>query len=392
LLLAWLFCGFLEGAAGFGAPAAVVAPLLVSLGFSPLTAAVLPLIGDSAAVPFGAVGTPVRIGFSGLNAAGATQVGAGINVVVGLVAPLAIYWLASRESRFASSGGGRRRPGIVLAITAGLCFTLPAFGLSWFGPEFPSLGGSLIGLLAFIFILVKTGPAGLGREHLSAPRATLDLVRALSPYLLLCGILLAGKLLLGSFQLAIGFWGFEHMIAVFQPGIAFVAAIASMALWRRDRTAGELIRLAAAAAKRLPYVWIAIFCMAGLAQLVVSGIGFDIAAADSWEDGRGALILVLVAPLAGAAGAFVAGSATVSCLLMGPILAQMSRIVGVDPGLILGLQLVGAGAGNMVSLQNLVAVQATVGLIDREREMLRRLWLPCLLYISAAAVSGLVLA
>lgn len=58
LLLAWLLCSFLEGAAGFGAPAALVAPLLLSLGYSPILSAVLPLLGDSAAVIFGAVGTP----------------------------------------------------------------------------------------------------------------------------------------------------------------------------------------------------------------------------------------------------------------------------------------------------------------------------------------------
>jgi lactate permease len=68
LVLAWFFCAFLEGAAGFGAPAAVVAPLMLSLGFAPITAATLPLIGDSAAVAFGAVGTPIRIGFQGLAA------------------------------------------------------------------------------------------------------------------------------------------------------------------------------------------------------------------------------------------------------------------------------------------------------------------------------------
>jgi lactate permease len=84
LLLAWLFCGFLEGAAGFGAPAALVAPLLSTLGFSQLGAATLPLVGDSAAVTFGAVGTPVRVGFDGLTGATeAAHFGAGLNLLIG---------------------------------------------------------------------------------------------------------------------------------------------------------------------------------------------------------------------------------------------------------------------------------------------------------------------
>lgn len=391
LLLAWLFCGFLEGAAGFGAPAAIIAPLLVSLGFSPVTAAVLPLLGDSAAVPFGAVGTPVRIGFSGIDAPGAVQYGAGINVVAGLVAPLAIYALARRETPLTSDAGDLHKRNIFLAVTAGFCFTLPAFALSWFGPEFPSLGGSLLGLLAFVAILIGTRQTRLGEERFSASRATSDLLGALSPYLLVCGLLLAGKLLLGTLRLGIEFWGFKQMIAVFQPGFAFVVAIILLALWRKDHTAGELFHLAAAASKRLPHVWIAIFCMAGLAQLVVSGVGPDIAPSGLGKGGMGSVALVLLAPVAGAAGAFVAGSATVSCLLMGPILAEMCRILGVNPGLVLGLQLVGSGAGNMISLQNLVAVQATVGLANHEREMLRQLWFPCILYVVAAAIMGLLL-
>jgi lactate permease len=58
IIIAWLFGAFLEGAAGFGAPAALAAPLLVGLGFPPLAAAVIALILNSTPVAFGAVGTP----------------------------------------------------------------------------------------------------------------------------------------------------------------------------------------------------------------------------------------------------------------------------------------------------------------------------------------------
>jgi L-lactate permease len=66
LIIAWLFGSFLEGAAGFGTPAAVAAPLLVGMGFPPLIAAVLTLVADSPSVSFGAVGVPIRGGFEPL--------------------------------------------------------------------------------------------------------------------------------------------------------------------------------------------------------------------------------------------------------------------------------------------------------------------------------------
>ncbi|MBN1262209.1 MAG: L-lactate permease, partial [Anaerolineae bacterium] len=72
IIVAWLFGAFIEGAAGFGTPAAICAPLLVALGFPPLAAVVVALIADSSPVSFGAVGTPVLIGVTRGLSAGAT--------------------------------------------------------------------------------------------------------------------------------------------------------------------------------------------------------------------------------------------------------------------------------------------------------------------------------
>src|SRR5699024_2546652 len=59
VIVAFLFGAIIEGAAGFGTPAAVTGPLMMALGFNPMAAATIALIADSAPVPFGAVGTPV---------------------------------------------------------------------------------------------------------------------------------------------------------------------------------------------------------------------------------------------------------------------------------------------------------------------------------------------
>src|SRR5690606_23653462 len=65
VIVAWLFGSFIEGAAGFGTPAAVVAPLLVALGFPAAAAVMLGMMVQSTAVTFGAVGTPVLVGLQG---------------------------------------------------------------------------------------------------------------------------------------------------------------------------------------------------------------------------------------------------------------------------------------------------------------------------------------
>ncbi len=73
LIVAWLFGCFIEGASGFGTPAAVAAPLMVALGFPALAAVVVGMMIQSTPVSFGAVGTPVVVGVgSGLNRADIT--------------------------------------------------------------------------------------------------------------------------------------------------------------------------------------------------------------------------------------------------------------------------------------------------------------------------------
>jgi len=61
LAIGWFFALFAEGSAGFGTPLALTAPLLASLGFPPVQALAMVLVGHAIGVTFGAVGTPVLV-------------------------------------------------------------------------------------------------------------------------------------------------------------------------------------------------------------------------------------------------------------------------------------------------------------------------------------------
>lgn len=273
-----------------------------------------------------------------------------------------------------------------MAIWAGFCYTIPAYSLVWLGPEFPSLAGSLIGIALFsatLFLRRKKDTAS------TTPRPRFrDLFQAFSPYLFLCLLLLGGKGMLGTKRLSLNLANHSETIGLFQPGFFFLLTIALLALWRRKESPREIGQLFISPVKRLPGVWLAIFCMASLAQFTVRLSDPTAALGMIFDDSKGATLVVLLAPLAGTLGSFMTGSATVSNLLCAPFLASASTLTGADPGLVLGLQLIGAGAGNMISLQNLVAVQATVGLHNKEAEMLKLLWRPCLAYLAAATLVG----
>ncbi|WP_260254763.1 L-lactate permease, partial [Neisseria meningitidis] len=67
MIIGWAFAFMIEGASGFGTPAAIAAPILMSLGFNPLKVAIFTLVMNSVPVSFGAVGTPTWFGFAPLN-------------------------------------------------------------------------------------------------------------------------------------------------------------------------------------------------------------------------------------------------------------------------------------------------------------------------------------
>jgi len=169
LIIAWMFAAFIEGAAGFGTPAALAGPLLVGLGFPPLAAAMVALILNSTPVAFGAVGTPV-IGAMGtlstnLNAIGAdpalfqmelTKWTAFGHAIVGTFIPLIALGLMTRffGKNKSFKEGIKVAP---FAIFAGLAFTVPYLLIAMvFGPELPSLVGALIGL----FIIIPAAKSG----------------------------------------------------------------------------------------------------------------------------------------------------------------------------------------------------------------------------------------
>jgi len=89
-------------------------------------------------------------------------------------------------------------------------------------------------------------------------------------------------------------------------------------------------------------------------------------------------------------GAFIAGSNTVSNLMLSDFQFNVASQLGVSTALMVALQAVGAAAGNMIAIHNVVAASATVGLLGREGTTIRKTLLPTLYYIIAAGVLGMI--
>jgi lactate permease len=94
----------------------------------------------------------------------------------------------------------------------------------------------------------------------------------------------------------------------------------------------------------------------------------------------------LIAPFVGALGAFAAGSNTISNLMFAQFQFATAEGIGVATPAIVAAQAVGGAAGNMITVHNVVAAAATVGLVGREGDLLRKVVIPCGYYLTAAGV------
>lgn len=374
ILVAWFFGLFMEGAAGFGTPVALAAPLLVGIGFPADRAVVLALLGHAAGVSFGAVGTPVLVQaeITGLPPGAIAVATAGLHALLASGLLLAVV-------RLASDGPLTRRDLVWTALAAG-CFLLPYAALAALtGPELPTLAGALIGMAGFTALLQRgRGGAGGSLRGIGA-----DLV----PYLLVVGLVLATRLIpdLREGLRAVSVdWSLHDLFhgsfqPFFHPGTMLAAGFLLGAL--STGRVGEVPGAIASALRRLAPVALALLVMLALSRVMVhSGMIATLGQAaastgPAWP---------LIAPAVGVLGTFVTGSATASNILFTEFQLTTATTLSLPPVLLTAAQGVGAAVGNVIAPHNIIAGCATVGLAGREGDILARTAPACALYTLAA--------
>lgn len=445
IIIAWLFGCFIEGASGFGTPAAIAAPLLVAIGFPAISAVMIGMMIQSTPVSFGAVGTPIIIGVSsGLDKSNLTEqliangssweqflrlitseVAVG-HAIVGTLMPLFMVVMLTRF--FGQNKSWKEGFEIApFAIFAGLAFTLPyALTGIFLGPEFPSLIGALVGM-AIVVPLAKRGflmpkkawdfapkeqwPAHwLGKisfkQDNNQAKTSMSLTRAWLPYLLVAIILVLSrvstefKALLKSLS-----FGFSNILgevgisASVQPlylpgGILFFVCI--LTLFLHQMKFKQVVDAAKQSTTTLVGAgFVLIFTIPMVRILINSGVnGADLAAmpvamasfvAQTFGD-----LYPLFAPSIGALGAFIAGSNTVSNMMLSQFQFEVANALSVSGAVLVASQAIGAAAGNMIAIHNVVAASATVGLLGQEGRTLRKTILPTIYYVIAVGVLGFI--
>lgn len=448
LLIGLGFETIIEGAAGFGTPGALAAPLFIGLGFPPLAAAVFGLFFNAPNPQFGAAGTPII---------GGVESGMGESVLVG-IDPIAfqrlvsawsgvmtgltftfwgllgifllIYWFGEGDERSLRGAARSTAPVAPFALLLGTLAGLVQWVVAWFvGPALPDIAAGFV-VLAVGIVLADRGvlmpetpwefpdretwsETWLGGLDLDAvrtdePTREMSVLLAWTPYLVVGLFLLVTRwptldLVATLQEYTVGIdgilgttqsWSLRYL---YLPGtMPFVpVAIGTGLLYRLDaektaRAWKESLRQVAPAALTLV---VAVSLTRVMIESATNAAGFVgmMEALSIVLAGAAGPALPLVSPWIGALGTFVTGSNTTSDILFNTLQYDAAGEVGISRGLIVSIQNVGGGIGNMVSVLNIAAICGVVGITGREGDILRKVLLPTVIFALFAGFVGTLL-
>ncbi len=387
ILIAWFFALFLEGAAGFGTPIALAAPFLVGFGFSPVQAVTIALIGHSVGVSFGAVGTPIipqiaATDFSGLAIAGVT---ADFHVILGAIMLAVVLFLVSRTT----AEEGVDRPSVLgWFVLAAAGFLVPMWLIARFvGPELPTMGGAVVGAVLFVIalrVMHRTKDDDAQRDN---DDDVMPIWRAASPYAVVITLILVTRLIppvestLQAVEISWTLFGqFDGSFQpLYHPGTILVVGFISGGLLQHA-DAEDFREAVTEALKMLVPVTIALVAMLAISRLMVHTEMIDVLAEAAANTGAA---WPAFAPIVGALGTFVTGSATASNILFTDFQTATADRLDFDELRLVGAQGFGAAVGNIIAPHNIIAGCATVGIAGQEGDVMRRTLGACAIYLIA---------
>ncbi len=392
LLVAYSFGSFLEGAAGFGAPVAITAAMLVGLGFNPLYAAGICLIANTVPVAFGSVGIPVITAaqIAGLPEMAVSQMVGRTLPILALIIPFYLVVLMS---------GFKKSLEVLPAIlVSGIVLSLVQFlAANFINPMLPGILSGLASIICLTIFLKYWKPKSVWRFK-EEPQQTIDtelkysswqVLRAWSPFIIMTLLIVA--------------WGMQPVkealnsighINFYVPGLkdailspdgsplnikpfdfnflstggtaTILAAILALPLIGMSLKSGTKVFLATI--DQLKYPIITIGAIVGFA-FVTNNSGMSVTMALALA-GTGVLF-PFFSPVLGWLGVFLTGSDTSSNAMFCKLQYTSAKAIGIDPVLTVGANASGGVVGKLISPQSIAIGAASVGLVGRESDLFR---------------------
>lgn len=402
LLVGFAFGAFLEGAAGFGAPVAITAALLVGLGFNPLYAAGLCLIANTAPVAFGAMGIPITVAgqVTGLDPFHIGQMAGRQLPLLSVIVP---FWLVA-----IMDGWRGIKDTYPAVLVAGVSFAVTQFlTANYIGPELPDITSALVSLICLTLFLKVWKPKNIfrfeGQERKATDKAEAtysggQIFKAWSPFIILTVMVTIWSLkpfkalfgkdgLLESWVIKVSVPFLDKLVTKMPPIVAeakpydalykfdwfsatgtaiLLAAILTLFVLRMKpadalRTFGETL----SELKRPIYSIGMVLAFAFVANY--SGLSATLALLLA---GTGTMF-TFFSPFLGWMGVFLTGSDTSSNALFCSLQATTAQQIGVSDTLLVAANTTGGVTGKMISPQSMAVACAAVGLVGKESDLFR---------------------
>ncbi|MBN1317091.1 MAG: L-lactate permease, partial [Anaerolineales bacterium] len=388
LILAWVFSSFLQGVAGFGVPVAVVAPLLIGLGFDPVIAVAATAIGHSWSVTFGDIASSFNalIATSGLTG---WELGPWAAIFLGITClgcGLAICHVYDRWQ-------GLKR-GVVAIVLIGGSMALTQYVLATIGLW--NLAGFVAGMVGLVVSIPVTrlpiyANHSQQNNGIEEKKGSMGITLAIMPYLILIVLVAAAELIgpvhhflnqikltvpLPEISTGLGWTTPERVgkqISIFGHAgalLAYTSVLAFILFWRAGKLKlQDISNIVRRTAKSATPSSIGILAMVGMAMFMArSGMTNVLAQGISSAVGN---VFPLVSPFIGLLGAFMTGSNTNSNVVFTVLQKNAAELVGASVLVVLAAQTTGGSLGSMIAPAKLIVGCSTAGLEGKEGQVLR---------------------
>ena len=398
ILIGFSFGAFLEGAAGFGAPVAITAAILVGLGFKPLYAAGLCLIANTAPVAFGALGVPIIVAgqVTGIDA---FTIGAMAGRQLPLLSLIIPLWLVAMMDGW--KGIKEIWP---VALIAGGSFAISQYLTSnYIGPELPDVTSAIVSIVATTIFLKYWKPKNIMKtveleDVVQSTYSTFKIFKAWSPFIILSIIVtiwtttwfkafFAKGQILSNTIFKFEFSAIHNMISKMPPIVSepktfdvvytfnpisatgtaiFLTAIITMFIFRLNiitatKTMGETVF-------ELKWAIVSIGMVLGFAFVMnYSGMSSTMALVLA----NTGFLFPFFSPFLGWLGVFLTGSDTSSNALFCGLQQQTAQQLGLNETLMVAANTTGGVTGKMISPQSISIACASTGIVGKESDLFR---------------------
>ncbi|WP_421827010.1 L-lactate permease [Larkinella sp.] len=391
LLIAFSFGSFLEGTAGFGAPVAITAAMLVGLGFNPLYASGICLIANTAPVAFGSIGIPITVAsqVSGIPELPISQMVGRTLPILSIILPFYLVTIIA--------GFKKAREVLPAVMVCGISFAfLQWFSSNYLGPSLPDVIAGLGSIICLMVFLRFWKPETVWRfANEPAPTFNTDvsyssgqMLRAWSPFLVLTIMVIAwGVQPIKDVLNAVGMIQFEvpglHNAIVGENGAVlpkifkfnYLSAAGTAILIANlvvipliGLTYREAARIFISTLNQLKFPVLTIAAVLGFAYIVNdSGITLTLAAVLA----NTGFLFPFFAPILGWLGVFITGSDTSANALFSKLQYATAQSIGVDPVVTVAANVSGGVVGKMISPQSIAVAAAAGSLVGKESELFR---------------------